>query len=77
MDEKVSLLQRFKNWLSSPPKRQYINEFYYFNRYNGGLELDVGKWIRSEEFKEQCRKMKEFEKICRANSKDGSFSFYD
>jgi len=77
MDEKVGLVQQFKNWLNRPPKRTYINEFVYFNKYNGCLELDAGKWLRSDEYKEQCRKMKEFEKICRANNKDGSFSFYD
>jgi len=74
---KKSFLQRIIEWWDNRNKPTYINEYVYFNKYNGGLELDVGKWIRSDEYKEQVKKMRKFEEFCRKNNKDGSFSFYD
>lgn len=61
-------------------RRPRYSDFIRFE-HSGAISVDLWGWWRTEpgkkELDKQLADMRKFEAYCRANSPDGSFSFYD
>ena len=71
----------WKRLLGIYPPREPVYQDFVTVTSRGAIQVDLIGWYRTEPGKRQLKaeleKSRQFEAWCRANSPDGSFSFYD